>query len=196
MLTEVQILTQIEHWGKVHLYPDLHRFERNGEENVRIWIEPYYGLEKRNPPLSFQTIILDNLIKIFHSWRSQFEHLQRPYDLQLVLFEEAFIRSEVNAVRVSRMGKKHTNGFHPAREIKRFPYEQFFENRKQLRDFEWQMYWEGEYLHPGLDDLNVLEIEQCLANGFQKEWPTGRKDPGNYLLFKPTDRVWVGRWIL
>ena len=196
MITEEQVLQKIEQWASRHIQPDFLRMERRGELNVRIWIDPWWGLKKRNPPLDLQGLILERMILIFHSWRKVFLQAKKPVDLQLILFEEAFIRSEVTAIQVPTIGKLQAPGFHPAHEIRRFPYELFFENRDALRDFEWRLFWEGEYLHPEVDELNQLDIERYLAEGFRKEWPNGRKDGGNYLLFRPTDRVWVGRWVL
>lgn len=195
MTGELSIEQQISEWAYRNRYPDIVRFERNGEICVRIWLEPWYGLKMQNPPLGIQQLVLTHLLEIFDSWQRELQREGKIFDLQFHLFEEAFIKSEIVATRMSRNGARARSVYHPATEVKRFPYELFLGNRKRLRDFEWQQFRDGEYLHPVLDNLNVLEIEDSLKKGFRKEWPNGRKDPGNYLLFRPVDRIWIGRGI-
>ena len=99
-------IKKIENWYLTNLTPNTDRLSSWNDEYAKIWIDPWYRLVKRNPPLWYFRLILDKLTNLYDLWNTEFSNGDYPYDLQLWLFENNYIESELVSARVENKNEK------------------------------------------------------------------------------------------
>lgn len=66
-------IKQIEQWKQRHIALDMERLVRHNRDYVKIWIDPFYRLTRRNPPIWYSRLILGAMIEIHQSWLQQMQ---------------------------------------------------------------------------------------------------------------------------
>ncbi len=123
-------VVHIEKWFEANVLPDLDHFEKQNNDYVKIWIDPFYRLNKTNPPLWYFRLITQKMALIFENWESEFQKQGADYDLQLWIFEKEYIRSEVVCAKANRRDYFDKSPF-----FKELPFEKF---GKHLQNLHWE----------------------------------------------------------
>ncbi len=184
---------KIDNWFENNKQPDIKVIETWRDEYVKVWIDPWYRLEKRNPPLWYFRKILDKLAQMYSLWEHEFKQSTVPYDLQLWIYEKNYILSELVCARTENEGEIRDNFFIPCSEERSFPNSKFQSQSFNPDNFEWTLKCDTINYFEKSDELTEIQIQKLLDDGFQEGMVAeGTEDEQRY-FFKPNDYVWVGR---
>ncbi|MDX6613634.1 MAG: hypothetical protein QOD75_2820 [Blastocatellia bacterium] len=148
-------IRKLERWKNQNLNLELNRY---GYSYVKIWLDPWYRLEKRNPPIWFQRLILAGLLEIYESWRKQLIIKGEKFYLKIWLFDPHFITSQV----VAAVGKRVTyyeDLFAQSNETKAFPYQKYLDGIYNLHDYDWDLSVDEDVYFEREDELSAEDIE-------------------------------------
>ncbi|MDX2246524.1 MAG: hypothetical protein SF052_07110 [Bacteroidia bacterium] len=98
-------IRQLDQWLEKFKNPNIHELDEGFAEYVKIWIYPWFQLAKRNPPLWYFRLILDRFSLMYDHWQAAFRQSPHPHDLQLWIFEDNIIESELVCARVHKPGE-------------------------------------------------------------------------------------------
>ncbi|HEX2945600.1 MAG TPA: hypothetical protein VHT96_06570 [Clostridia bacterium] len=160
----------------------------HNRDHLKIWIDPWYRLVKRNPPLWYSRIILDNMIEIYMNWYEALSKLEGPFNLKIWLFEPDFIRSQVVWDFGSIYGF-YDNTFEKSNEIRDFPFDKYKTQRYDLKTFTWKLYVDYNCKFKKLDELSDEDIDLLVKKGYLSEIV---KSTDDIVYKKRTNCVWVG----
>lgn len=117
-------IRQIEHWKMRHIDLDIEQLCRNSRDYVKLWIDPFYRLIRRDPPMWYSRLMLEAMSEVYQSWNQQMEKLKEPYYLKLWLYYPHFINSQV-VVAFRESLNYYDHIFHESNDKKEFPSQQF-----------------------------------------------------------------------
>jgi hypothetical protein len=133
---------KIEKW-KIHNFKinsnSLGKYDR---DYLKIIIDPWYRLVRRNPPLWLFRYILSNLIEIFFNWYKELEKMEEPFYLKIWLSNPHFINSQIVSSFRDNL-HFYDNIFRKSDEIKGFPFDKF--RIPELALFEWELFIDENY---------------------------------------------------
>jgi hypothetical protein len=158
---------------------------------VKIWIDPWYRLQRRNPPLWLARYMLAGLIEIYDAWHSQLTARGEDFYLKIWLFDRHFISSQVvAAIDSSRDYYQHT--FLPVSPVPATKLQPSSLYRSSslfnLDRFNWQ-YCQDEMVYAErADELTRSEIDR-LHTTAMRIW---QSSDGDTLYSTVIDRLWVG----
>ncbi|CAM4517052.1 hypothetical protein [Paenibacillus typhae] len=141
-------IKQIEQWKQRHIDLDLEQLSFNNRNYVKIWIDPFYRLTRRNPPMWFSRLILEAMIEIYQSWFLQIKRLNEPFYLKIWLYNPNFIQSQI-VIAFREYINYYDNTFDTSNEVKAFPSE-WYGSIAGLEQFKWLLaidsnkYWLSE----------------------------------------------------
>lgn len=184
---------KIDTWFENNRQPDIKIIETWRDEYVKVWIDPWYRLEKRNPPLWYFREILDKLAQMYTLWERDFRKSTVSYDLQLWVYEKNYILSELVCTRTENEGEIRDNFFIPCSERKDFPVSKFKSKSFNPNLFEWTLRCDTINYFEKADELTGIQIQELLQNGFQEGMVAEGTEDEQRHFFKPSDYVWVGR---
>lgn len=183
-------IRQINEWGERLKQPNLEWFKRDNARHYyeRCYLSPFYRLDKRQPPLWFFKLIIAKFIEAYDEWEKTFDELGLPYDLQVMIYDPAYISSEIISYRMKEHGE-HMNVTWLSEENKPFPYKKFEHRLYDLTQFDWRLA-DDQHIHfeDELEDADFT-AEDLLNDGYIK------KTQGNgdvYYAIRLGDE-WIGR---
>jgi len=180
----------LDKWGELIKKPHTNYFltERGRHTYERYTVSPFYSLVKRHPPLWFYKLIIAKLVTAYSEWRKTFNNLDVPYDLQLWLYDPAYIRSEIICHKMQQYGARKRFSWESDLS-KPFPYKKLESKHYNLHDFEWILA-DDEHIHfeDDFEDAGFT-AEDLLADGYI------RKQQGDGLIYyaKRLGDIWIGR---
>ncbi|MEW4369376.1 hypothetical protein [Paenibacillus kandeliae] len=86
---------QIEQWKQRYLQLDMDYIASYHRDYVKLWIDPFYRLERSNPPVWYVRLLLAAMMEVYHNWDQQMKQLNEPYDLNIWLYHPHFIHSQI-----------------------------------------------------------------------------------------------------
>jgi len=183
-------IKQVEQWGEIIKQPHLNYFlsESGHHTYERCYLSPFYRLNKRQPPLWLYKIIIGKFIAAFESWEAVFKELDIPYDLQLWLYDPAFISSEIICYKMQREGEIKRFSWE-SEFTKPFPFAKLSSLRYDLNQFDWVLA-DDAFVHFE-DDLEYADFTEAdlLADGYIKK----TQDDGTIYFTKRIGDIWIGR---
>lgn len=177
---------KLERWKQTQLPLSLKLLNAYQCEYVKIWLDPWYRLEKRNPPVWFRRLILAALIEIYDAWHEQLRTLDQSFYLKIWFYEPHFINSQVVAAIGERISY-YENIFTPDDSEKRFPYAQYGLGNPQLNAFVWQRYQDETFCFEQADELTPEEFARLKNQASRIEQVGG----DSVLVFRHGD-IFVG----
>lgn len=156
---------------------------------VKIWLDPWFRLQKRNPPVWFRRLIVAALIEIYDSWRKQLVSLNEPFYLKIWLFEPHFVRSQVVAATGERI-EYYENLFVADTEYKKFPFEKYAHSSYDLSAFVWELRAEEDFYFERADEFAVDEFERLKEKAFRIE----QAEDGDTLLTVKQGNIFLGEY--
>ena len=90
----------IEQWGNNHKNLDINLLKHIKRNYVKFWVQPWHRISLGNsiypePTGDYEYLLIENLEKIYQSWKSHLDDLRTPYYLQIWLYEEYISWSQV-----------------------------------------------------------------------------------------------------
>ncbi|MCP1357227.1 hypothetical protein [Aneurinibacillus migulanus] len=153
-------IKQIEQWKLRSIELDVEQLLQNQREYVKLWIDPWYRLVKRNPPLWYSRLLLAAMIEVYHSWHEKLSQFDESFYLKMWLYYPNFINSQI-VVAFRDCLHFYDDVFDKSDEKKAFPYEAFG-NRELVERFAWQ-------LHIDSHSYWLSEIQEDIQLGFHTE---------------------------
>ena len=182
----------LDAWQKRCETPDFDRFENRKEDYIKLYIHPWYALQKRQPPAKFQREILKRMLQLMHTWNEHFKAHNQPFDLQMWLFQPNFISSEIVCAKVENWGEKRDNYFKLETENKPFPHLHF--QNKDLENLTWDLRFFENVLQKKEDNLDDIFIQSLLKEGYKSEIILQGSDTEDVMYSKKDSDVWIGRF--
>ncbi|AJY77930.1 hypothetical protein VN24_21900 [Paenibacillus beijingensis] len=159
---------------------------KHNRDYVKIWIDPWYRLIRRNPPVWLSRIMLKALVEIYHSWNKTLISLGEPYYLRIWLFDPNFINSQVVvAIRDCLDFYKFNEGIN----AKSFPQEKY--QLEQLTDFHWKQCIDETIYFKNIDELEEEFITKLTKKAYAIEETTIDNKPDTmYKIYE--GEIWEG----
>ena len=159
---------KIDRWKNRYLQLDIDSLRKNGRSYVKIWIDPWFGLVKRNPPLWYCRLILEGLAGICLSWHKTLQELGEPYYLKLWVYDPDFMSSQVVAA-IGDSVDFYQNAFNPNPAPREFPFDKYPLENCNLQEFNWKIYSDDIHYYEKLDELSPAEIMKLKRKAYKLE---------------------------
>lgn len=72
-------MKQIDQWKKHNMHLDLEELRSAQRDYVKLWIDPFYRLNRRNPPVWYSRLLLEAMIEVYHAWSRQMASFNEPF---------------------------------------------------------------------------------------------------------------------
>jgi hypothetical protein len=154
---------------------------------MKLYIDPFYRIIKRNPPLWFRKLFIQALCDVYENWQRYAKQLDTPYYLKIWIFEPSFTQSQI-VLGIGERIKWYENLF-DAHE-KNIPFPDQYKSDSTGK-FNWDFAKEIDVVEK--DYFSNKEWKKFIAE--KKIWKTDKLkdvDPEvEYYLFHAGD-VWIG----
>lgn len=188
---------KIERWKQNAMNLDMDYLRNYQRQYEKLWIHPFYGLERRTPPNWYNCLLLDAMIEVYLEWHQKMKKEDEDFYLKLWLYDPHFINSQI-VVAYRNCLDFYDETFKRRQENKRFPFDKFHSLRDKLEQFEWDLHIESDYYDE--NDLNEWLEEGALTEKEvsrikEKAYDAVRiKDKDGSFLQYSLDKgdVWIG----
>lgn len=185
---------RIQFWYDLFKIPSVESIKGNRDHYVGLWIKPWYNLNKKNSPLPIFQEMLDAFSRMYDKWDIAFKEAGNPYDLQLWIYDEHMMDSQLVCAGVEKNGDQRTNYFHDCPEQYKFQSEKYKKSAHfDPDDFEWITYEVRDYLYEKTDELSPKCINKLLALDWHEEKQCTGTDQEERCFWRIYDFVWIGR---
>ncbi|WP_342644707.1 hypothetical protein [Mucilaginibacter sp. CSA2-8R] len=180
----------LNRWGEQIKQPYTEYFVSNNGRHTyeRYTVSPFYNAAKRNPPLWFYKLIIAKLVTAYNAWTATFEQLGIPFDLQLWLYDPAYIRSEIICYKMAQQGERRRFSWESDLN-KPFPYNKLGGLNYNLHEYDWiladdeQVYFEDDF-----EDADFT-ADDLLSDGYVRK----KQPDGTVYYAKRLGDIWIGR---
>jgi len=164
---------------------------------AKLWIHPFYALERKNPPMWYNRLLLQAMIDVYLNWHKKMSKTNEPFYLKIWLFDPHFIESQI-VVAYRDCLHLYDNTFDSAAVQKPFPFHQYTFLKDQLELFDWKLHIDSdtymesdlmEDLHEGL--MTEKEVEKIKKQAYQVTTIPWDGKPEKVYSLQVGD-VWVG----
>ncbi len=180
----------LNRWGEQIKQPYTNYFvtDRGRYTYERYTVAPFYNAVKRNPPLWFYKLIIAKLVTAYHEWIKTFDRLGVPFDLQLWLYDPAYIRSEIICYKMQQPDERKRFSWESALE-KPFPFDKLGSEHYDLHAFEWILADDEHiWFEDDLEDADFTSSD-LLSDGYT----TKQQPDGTIYYAKRLGDIWIGR---
>ncbi|HEY4430695.1 MAG TPA: hypothetical protein VGN87_06615 [Paenibacillus sp.] len=153
-------IKEIEQWKQRHIDLDIERLCRNNRYHVKLWIDPFYRLTRRNPPMWYSRLILESMIEVYQSWSLQMKRINEPFYLKIWLYNPNFINSQI-VVAFRECLNFYDNTFDKSNDNKEFP-SHLYGRILGLQEFKWELAIDS-------DDYWFSELQEDIDLGFRTD---------------------------
>ncbi|WP_420845940.1 hypothetical protein [Niallia circulans] len=187
----------MERWKQNAMNLDMDYLRNYQRQYEKLWIHPFYKLERRNPPNWYKSLLLDAMIEVYLEWHQKMKKEEEDFYLKLWLYDPHFINSQI-VVAYRNCLDFYDETFKRRQENKEFPFDKFHSLRDKLEQFEWDLHIESDYydendLNEWLEEGALTEKEVLRIKG--KAYDAVRiKDKNGSFLQYSLDKgdVWIG----
>ncbi|MBL1224120.1 hypothetical protein [Enterococcus sp. BWR-S5] len=182
---------KIEQWKNTYLELDQEALAKYNREYVKVWIAPFFSLQKHTIPLWYKRLVIQALLDIYSSWQQQLVKLDEPYYLKVWIFEKDFMWSQV-VVSVRSALHFYDETFEELTPVSSLPNEFAVEAAKLLewkKGFTAVTWFEGEMQEDIRDGLYTEEEIQAIKDSAYKV----QEYKGEAMYLVKDDIVWVGK---
>ncbi|MFD1954845.1 hypothetical protein ACFSL6_11890 [Paenibacillus thailandensis] len=130
-------IKQIEQWKFRHINLDLEGLCRNHRDYVKVWIDPFYRLKRRNPPIWYSRLIVEAMLEVYQAWYQRMKQLNEPFYLKIWLYDPNFIQSQI-VVAFRECLNFYDQTFEKSNNKKAFPCVRYG-NITSLQLFKWEL---------------------------------------------------------
>ena len=187
-------LNRIHFWYEIFKIPPVEAIKNNHDYYVGLWIKPWYKLNKKNPPLLVFQEMLDASSRMYDEWDKAFKEAGNPYDLQIWIYDEHMMDSQLVCAGVDKPGDRRTNYFTDCPEQYKFQSGKYKKSTHfDPNDFEWITYEVRDYLYEKTDELSEKYIKMILSLDWHEDTHCADTDQEERCFWRIYDFVWVGR---
>jgi len=86
---------KIERWKQNAINLDMDYLRNYQRQYEKLWIHPFYKLERRNPPNWYKSLLLDAMIEVYLEWHQKMKKEEEDFYLKLWLYDPHFINSQI-----------------------------------------------------------------------------------------------------
>ncbi|MFL6209817.1 MAG: hypothetical protein ACJ74W_13255 [Pyrinomonadaceae bacterium] len=148
-------IRKLTKWKQQNLNLELNRYDY---DYVKIWLDPWYRLEKRNPPIWFRRLIVAALLGIYESWHKQLRARGDKFYLKVWLFDPHFMDSQVVAAVGERI-HYYEELFVRSIESRKFPYQKYLHGSYNLHDYDWALHVDEDVSFERVNELAAEDVE-------------------------------------
>ncbi len=135
---------QIEDWREANINLDLDYIEESERDYTKIRIHPWSSLSFTNsvdpePTGKTKQKILNGLLDIYESWKTQLDKLGQPYYLKIWLFEPRFCQSQI-VCAVGKFIEFYNNTFEKADSEKQMIPEHYGKLKERIEKYKWDLH--------------------------------------------------------
>lgn len=183
-------IKKIEKWKRQNLDLDIENLKMYNRDCVKIWIDPWSRLIKRNPPQWYCKLIFKAMIEIYISWYEKLQELNEPFYLKIWLYKPNFIKSQI-VVAIREDLNFYDDIFAKNSSTKQFPYQDFHRESLDLSNFNWTLFKDEYVCFEKLDELSKSEIKKLNSKAYEIE--KVQIDDGEDVCYKTKiGDIWVG----
>jgi hypothetical protein len=185
-------IRHIDDWFENNKVANLESFETRGEDYIKIRIDPWNRLCKQVPPAWYFRLIIKKLIAIHDDWKLTYDALNKPFDLQIWLYDPNNIMSEVVCASVDKKGEKRENYFRKSKDSLTFPSQKWSCYLYDLSRFTWELYDDEDFRFKNIEKLEEEDIRELMSKKYKAETTT-INGQDEIMYSKKVDHVWIGR---
>lgn len=181
-------IKKLQRWKHSHIQLDLNRLNHSGFDYVKIWLDPWDRLVKRNPPIWYRRLILGAMFEIYKNWQSQIKTTGEPFYLRIWLFEPRFYDSQV-VVAIGQKIDWYENLFAFPKDKNLSLMGRGYEHPSyNLQEFSWELRVDTDIYSEEDDELTVEDVT-CLKG---KAFSIDKIDNGKTIYTVKRGHVWIG----
>jgi len=151
-------IRRVYQWKNSHYNLDLNNLLVNKRTYTKIWIDPWYRLTRRNPPVWLCKLMFECMCEIYDNWKSQLEALDEPYYLKIWLYDPHFINSQI-VVAIKEDIDYYENVFNKTKDIKQFPLQKY-DPQGKINNFKWKQFLDEDFIFKKFNELTEPEIKE------------------------------------
>lgn len=178
---------KINYWKNYNLTLDVTKLHKSQRDYVKVTIDPWHRLVRRNPPIWYNRLILEALIEIYLNWQKTLQEWEEPFYLKIWLFDHHFINSQVVAATGDWI-VGYNNTFIKSNDARTFTFEKYKIHNFSLENFQWELHVEENYFYEKIDQISEAEINKIK----QKAYRSGFLQNGDRYFAIKTGDVWIG----
>lgn len=188
---------KIERWKQNAMNLDMDYLRNYQRQYEKLWIHPFYKLERRNPPNWYKSLLLDAMIEVYLEWHQKMKKEEEDFYLKLWLYDPHFINSQI-VVAYRNCLDFYDKTFKRRQENKEFPFDKFHSLRDKLEQFEWDLHIESDYydendLNEWLEEGALTEKEVSRIKGKAYDAVRIKDEDGSFLQYSlDKGDVWIG----
>lgn len=88
-------IKKIEKWKQSVWHLDMAYLAQHQRDYAKLWIDPWYRLIRRNPPLWYRRLLLQAMFEVYMNWYKQLKATGEEFYLRIWLYEPNFINSQI-----------------------------------------------------------------------------------------------------
>ncbi len=180
-------LRQLERFRLIYSVLDIQRLRAREVEYVKLWLDPWHRLVKRNPPFWYRRRVVAAFIDILQSWKAQLDGLNEPYYLRFWLFDPRFYSTQVVAAVGSRI-LFYERSFNDAPGMESSPPKPYHDAGYDLHALQWHTVLDEEYFLASVD-AESEEDRVYLRNAASREEIA---PDGDTLYIMKRGLIWIG----
>ncbi|WP_412759328.1 hypothetical protein [Niallia circulans] len=187
----------MERWKQNAINLDMDYLRNYQRQYEKLWIHPFYKLERRNPPNWYKSLLLDAMIEVYLEWHQKMKKEEEDFYLKLWLYDPHFINSQI-VVAYRNCLDFYDKTFKRRQENKEFPFDKFHSLRDKLEQFEWDLHIESDYydendLNEWLEEGALTEKEVSRIKGKAYDAVRIKDEDGSFLQYSlDKGDVWIG----
>lgn len=151
-------IRRIHQWKNFHYDLDLNYLLENNRTYIKIWIDPWYRLTKRNPPTWLCRLMFESICEIYSNWKNQLETLDEPYYLKIWLYDPHFINSQI-VVAIKDEIDYYNRIFNEADNSKQFPLSKYDPNGISHL-INWKRFMDEDFIFKTFNELTESDIKE------------------------------------
>ncbi|MEK4650742.1 hypothetical protein NX902_05775 [Niallia sp. FSL W8-0954] len=188
---------KIERWKQNAINLDMDYLRNYQRQYEKLWIHPFYKLERRNPPNWYKSLLLDAMIEVYLEWHQKMKKEEEDFYLKLWLYDPHFINSQI-VVAYRNCLDFYDKTFKRRQENKEFPFDKFHSLRDKLEQFEWDLHIESDYydendLNEWLEEGALTEKQVSRIKGKAYDAVRIKDEDGSFLQYSlDKGDVWIG----
>ncbi|MGG3471610.1 hypothetical protein ABES02_29605 [Neobacillus pocheonensis] len=130
---------KIERWKQESIDLDMDYLRDYQRTYVKLWIHPFYGLVRRNPPVWYKRLLLDAMMDVYLAWYRKMKKENEDFYLKMWLYDPHFINSQI-VLAYKDCLEFYDKTFEKRKVHKDFPYDKFNSLKEKLEKFEWELH--------------------------------------------------------
>jgi hypothetical protein len=158
-------IKKIDEWKQQVLNLDMNYMEQHQRDYAKLWIDPFYRLIRRNPPVWYRRLILQAMFEVYMNWYKQMKVTGEPFYLKIWLYEPHFMNSQI-VVAYRECLHFYDQTFDKADYEQRFSHDKYElgELLDVLRKLDWQLHVDAiDYFESDLSD-DFIELRDASIN--------------------------------